>query len=812
MIYITNISFKNELRPAQDLKFLLACIGEKVQIVTDFLFEDVTYCNDSNLIRIEPPASEVDLIDSTGVISLEDKSGFTDYLLGDRIGIYTGAAFTFVTLTEKLDNGLVRTDYGGGPIDLNPGDYIFNATPLAGVRYAWNLLESGNNFNSKIDGEYQQAEYGLADCTDLTVKDMDFTGLPTYQIGSVKLQGLGGTVAGAGLSQQKFRITHDTVITPFFLSEQWNDINQLIPVRPEYFEAANCLNYISQLKLGKSLNNPNGLQLLDIPIDLSNTGWFNEKCNGGKSNYSITSLVLKKGTEVIDALEFDADIEVKFRLTNTVETPFVNNTTKFIVGFNYLPEEETAYQNNARNLTTNFLFDSKLNTVGSADANGDNFGTSMQIIKTVSAAFVSTSSIDVTLIVNVGADAEAILKEGDFSRYMIWCISEKAALSDELTNKANTLVQVSEFYTQLTTIDLIDSETLFIQHPFDDRSNGETSLELFLVDDVVADTNFSIDFTGKETDGILITKIKQQLVLTHASEADIILEDFALNTSQYPLIGIVQNINFSQDRSFKIPNGIRKTITIERNFDLDSGNVYNWRISYPFMFRWEYWIALALQNVPAAIFDHTKPLDGLNQFWHRYNTIAGWSLNLRTVFEIEQNGEAFEQEFLSPLTSLDFNGSPLWTNTSIKSYNSDDVELANAGLKYIQGYQDVKIVASFEKTTGDVPDESDVGIVIWIEPYEGAGIDVIRMISSFQDVSPDSWFKSVDTSNRVVIDKTGSVFTGTCLVNYSKLPQNNKYKIYARLYDITNSCTVTGIQDNDGFCIQDNDGIQIEMN
>ncbi len=811
MITVTGIRFNNEFRTSQNLSFLLGCIGEKITTEIDFTFEDVTYATIDNPIQLKPSPADVDLINTDGVIWDEGGTAFLDYRVGDTVGIWDGLAFAFYTILVKYNNGLIKTTHSE-PLTIynSSNEYVFNATPFAGVRYAFNLVPGGNSYNSLIDGEYQQAEIATADTYTLTNQDMSFTGIESYQIGSVKIKGLGGSGGPApNYSQQTFTITHETVITPFFLSDQYNDL--VLAIKPDYYEAQNCLNYIAKIDFGRDLNNPNGFQTLEVPIDLSNTGWFNEKFNGGKTNYSISSLVLKDGATVIDALEFDKDITVEITLLNTVNTPFSNNNTKFIFGFNYLPEDESKYQNNGRNLTENFLFDSKLNTVGSAAANGANFGTGMQIIKTVAASFISSSSIKVTAVIRVGADAKAILQEGDFSRYMMWVITENHALSSSLSDKVPLLAQVSEFNLNLTDIDLVDGTTKFITHPYTLAVDGESTLEMFPVDDVAANTAFSIDFTGKTTDGIKIVKIIPKLVLTHATEADIILESTEIDVSDYPLIiGLVQDINFAQDRVFKIPSEIRKTITIERVYSLDSGNIYNWVLNYPFMCRWEYWEQLLINNPPSGIFDNSEPLNGLNQFWHRLATVTGWTMKYIVNMQIEQNGILFEQDVTTnTLTTTDYEGNSNWGNETLKSYDGA-TELSNGGNLYLLGYKDTKIVASFEKVSGAVPSLSNVDIVIWIETYESGGISGIRRISSAYELDSQSWFKSIDTSNKVVVANTGSTFTGTCLIDYTKIPKNTKYTIYARLYDLTGGCSAIAIANEDGECILNEGGAAIE--
>lgn len=937
MIKVSSIKYNNELRPTQDLPFLMGCIGEKVNVKVAFYYEDVTFCSADNAIALNPSNATVNLASSDGVIVSENVGTFKDYYVGDNIGMYVGGVFLYYVVLEKFGNTTIRTSApAGATVNFVGGEYIFNCTPFNGIRYAYNLIESGNSYLSLVDGEYQELIRDGKACNDTSSSSMAFTGLKSYQIGSATIKGVGGSGAAGAVSgqfvQQRFEITHETVITPFFLVDQYADL--LARVKPSYFTANKCLNYISQIQLNRNLNNPNGIQTLQVPNTISNVGWWNEKLNGGQSNYSISSLVLKKGATIItNGLEFGTDITVEMLIDNTADAPFSSGNTKYIFGFNFVPESDALIKNNGYDQTRNFLFDSKLNTLGSGSANGANFGTPMQVIKSVTSTFVSTSQMKVTATINVGGQAKEILQQGSFSRYAIWLVTENHSLPAVNSDKVNLLASVSEFYVQKINPDLISSDGVkFIPHPGTTIADGinPEDVDLFPVDDVVAVFPFSINYaddpgvepiagvragavgflgdpgftpvtffvvdnindkvigvadyagtiaatvdllilsintntsygtipsgfpafsnasgwtcSAKTTSagyhsftlsapigaiyngysatgygysgatqvqifttnfiggidyaaavppkpsnkGSKIKSIQSKFVLRDdtAVEADIVLEDFTIQTLAYPVIGgKAQNIAFAQDRVYRIPQEIRKTILAERDFASDTTNVKYFNYWYPFMERWEYWRSQDIQSPPAGIFDNSQPLNGLNKFWYRFTNIATWHMWYDVVFTLEQNGVEFKQTFSSKIKdSNDFEGNPEWVGNSIKSYDIvTNTELDFAGEKFIKGYEDVKVVASFVKTSGYVPSADEFGIVIWIHVFEENGDNTIRRISSEHVLDSQSWFKSTDTSDLVTLNKTGNIYTGTCLLDYSKIPTSAKYTIYARLYEV----------------------------
>jgi hypothetical protein len=821
MIRITSVKFNNEFRPAQDLTYLLSCIDERVSVAVNFSYEDIAYRTEDNLITLKPDASEVDLADSTGVILSEDGNAFENTFIGDTIGVSQGGVSIYYTVTEKFNNGMIRTTYAGVNKEMDQDDFVFNSTPFNGLRYAYNLIDSGNSYNSLVDGEYQQLVTASMDCTNVVPAALNFTGIRSYQIGSATIVGTGGTGGTGGtlgtFITQSFKLVHNTVVTPLFLASEYADL--LLGIKPDRFKNSTCPNYIAKIQLGRNLTDPNNLQELEVASALSNIGWYGERFNGGATNYFLSSLVIKKGATIINALELGDDITVEATVDNVTDAPFSTGNTKYIFGFKFLPSDEDQYQNNGRDLEDNFVFDSKINTLGSGSVNGNNFGTGMQVIKNVTSTYISATQMKVTATIRVGTDARSIITEGDFNRYQMFLMTENHANTAVTSDKINLSLQVSEFELNLTNSDLIVSGGAnFIMHPYDDylgAINGN-SLNVYPVDDIVANLNFYIDFTDISDGSIKIKKVQSKFLLKDGNdvESDITLEDFSFSTEAYPIVGgRAQAIDFESDRIFKIPQEIRKTITCERDYSNDVGYVLFYQYMYPFMQRWEYWQALlGVTAPPSGIFDNTKPLNGLNHFWYRFTTVTDWHLWYDVIFTIEQNGIEFTQTFSKQLNdSNDYDSNPEWDNNSIKSYDIvTDTEIENAGIQYIKGSEDVKIVASFEKVSGGMPDISNVGIVIWIETFESGGEPDIRRISSFRVLDSQSWFKSVDTSDKVIVaNPSPGVYAGTCLLDYTKLPANSDYTLYARIYNNTNSLAKQ-FEDGDDFTFEDDEIYEFE--
>jgi len=802
-VRVTDIRISDEFRAGENEPFLLGVIGEKVRFELDIEVEECFFSSaeaEVDQIILNPNVTLTQTAFNDDIIYCEDVSSFVNMSLGDTISVSGSLASDGnYIISEVLDDNIIRVKTtGGGAVTFPNADEVLAptglidaaicvVTPFQGITYFYNMIENqaATTYTSLIDGETQRFSTNNADATDPSLTPMNYEGIKSYQVNASCFVKGRGIVDGI----QKFTIIHNTFITPLFLQAQYNDL--LSRTAPDYFLGGNCLRYVTTIDAGRSLTDPNTIQTIEFSELQGNTGWFNENFNGGINYYSIDSYSLERVSDstALTALELTEQVEATITIKNTTNSPFVNGDTFVVSNFCYLPNDEAYYQNNGNTFRENFFFDRVGNVLGSGFVNGDNFTSDQQMLLGAEATFVSASEIEVKITFDAATAAQAIISARDVGRYMMWITTEDYNLNKANSDKVALLVDVNDFFIQLTDINLVTSNSVFIQHPFEDVADGEATVSAFPVDDIVARSDFNIDFTNYLNDGIKINAITNQIVVANGVNPDIILEDTTISTSASPLLnGLVPIINVNQDRIFKIPAGeIRKVIDIQRNSSLDSGDTYHWYCNYPFMHRWEYWENQPIPSfLPVGIYDTNEPNNGLNEQWHRYTTVAGWSVYHRLKFTIEQNGEIFQQIFDNAYTSNDFNSNAEWGNESIISYDVvTGNPIVNGGTKLIQGYTDTKIVATFEKIAGDIPLIDEVEVVIWIETKEKGGISDIRRISSVYPTGANTWFKSTDTSNKVVKNKTGSVYTGECLIDSSKLPADNNYTVYARLYDLT---------------------------
>ena len=788
------LRFKEILYNTQTRGFvdnLYACIGEKIRIVVNLYSEIVTVASgDFEIIFVPTPAQARVTTDTAKLIMITDSDFVANLRVGDTIEVVdtTNPAHAIngsYTVAEILSGNIIRvgeTLVAGSLGNGGDNGHIVNTTLFKYLSCKFGITQGG--YNSTTTGQEQGAQItnSLYLSNGAVVNALlENTGGVEWQADRVSVYGLGD---GEG-TEQNIKIDHETIVTPLFLATELQDLQA--GIIPESWENKPKYNASYEFaKTSEQVGDTNKIELSPV----GKFGYFNQKFDGTRSEYSLSGLTFTRvsDSQVVDALEFDNAIEVVATITKRTGT--VNATqTKVVVGFNYLPQSEEYYKDNGRTLTENFVYDSQVCTIAGSINAGLEAGTAKQKLVEVECNTATSTTFTVRFIVDFGADVKPILRQDAEAWYNIWLIVEDISITMPLSDKSSVLLQTEKLFEQLTTIDLFDNDTVFIEHPYEYSYFGKETLEMFPVDDVIANSLITCDFTGKETDNIKIVSVDQFLVLTHATEADIILERNFINCENYPLVGAlpaIQDIDYVQSRPFQVTSDLRRNIAFGRDYANDAGAVKAWALSYPFMNRWEYWVKLeGVENIPTSLFAPSLDFKGINQNWNRLANVSGWSLAYRTKFTIEQNGVLFAQEFEDVLTSTDFNTNTDWANCTIKSFDSvSNIEITSSGNKYLDSTKATKLVCSFEKILGDLPTSTGYIIVIWLARYEAGTIADIYQLSSKYATDDSGILKSVGGNGLVSINKTGAVYTGTCLVDHAKLPANtSKMTAYARIYE-----------------------------
>lgn len=768
-IKVTSIQFDSTLDNGGYSDFLTGNVGDAVKIKINFYFENTNVATTDNSVVFNPVSTNS--IDTDDLIQCENTEFVTGLKIGDLLVISSmGAGYDGTyTVTEIIDSNTFRVDDTFVNATKTSGN-ILNTTNNKGLRYYYNFVENGIDFTSLTDpNEINLFTTNVLDYDDtVTVLNLNATGGKTAQIGTATIQAI-----GEDNGRILYEIIHDTIITPLFLANQIDDTQN--GIRPSYFKGGSTLNYIFQIDLCRNLLDTNNFESVQNSV-IGNIGWFNENFNGLESNYYLDGIIY---SNTINALDLNVNTEVIINLKCN-DASFTSDTLTRL-GFIYLPDNESDYQENNRLLIDNFCFDTKINLTNNTPSNGANYGNSKQVIKDSKASLIDSSTIWVTANIELGSTSKATISESDFQNYLLFVSVENEALTFDSKDRVSILCDVNSFAIELADIELVKNEgTYFIEHPNNTRSMGVNSLDIQPTDDVVCNSEFYIDFTDLENDNVFIKSVTPSLRLKKSGQNDVILESFKINTDNTQMIvdGLyqIQNINFNQGREFLIPQAeIRKNITFARNVNNDAGNKRYYSLNYPFMMRWEYWQQLMLATYSKDFFDNSQDFQGYNHNWTRLANVSGWSFIYQIDFVINRLGVDYSQTFTKSITSKDFDSNTDWLTTVVSS------GLENGALKLIKGYEQTEITATFEKISGTIPALEEVAVAFWIETYESGGISDIRRISSVHDNDANSWF----VENLITITSPSSgVYVAKANINNTKLPANNKYTIYARIYEL----------------------------
>jgi hypothetical protein len=594
----------------------------------------------------------------------------------------------------------------------------------------------------------------------------------TNNYGTISVKGNGNTPTA-----QKFTLTHETIITPFFLAGQESDLEN--GVSPGYLNAASSLKYVTSIDVGRNSNDPNFIETVDFSALDGNVGGYNENFNGNNNDYSVGSVVYKRlDTTVIDSIELTDDAQtVEIGVVSNNGT-FSDNNTEFSLNFCILPDDPDDYRNNNKTIVQNFYFDRGANTVGSAGVPGDNNGTDEQIFSNIEATFVDANNITITGTIDLTTLGITDLSSKGFN-YFIWVSVADYTKQTEESDRVSLIADIEPFFVDVSDDNLIAFDTKFLRHyESDTATEGTTNLIARTEDDVLGYTQFTIDRLGRETDTILLSSAEIELIAKKSDGSEFVLESFNQSFNGSLVVNDSQYIDNTIDRVFKMPNNEqRKQIKVNRRIDLDTTELRYYEIAYPFLFRWEYWIALA--NVNSDAFDTSEPNNGFNEQWHRYDTLTDWDIYYRTKINLTKNGTALTYQEDSLMETFTYEEGTDWINEDITGV--DATTLTSTGT-LLTGT--VKLTASKEYNGPSVPASADdVEWVMRIEIYENGGISDIRFFSSVYDWSENSWFSSVDASNKIIKNKSGNIFTAECLLDSSVLPESNQFKISARIYD-----------------------------
>ncbi len=836
----------------QPVTWALANVGDKIRIETTFSVVNEVISSTNNPFTVNNNDGYI----GNGWVT-DDLQRFVNFNIGDYIYYYNYITNTAMNggnfyIINKLSNGEIQLNTaanGSGTAPTAPADtsdyqtVISNQTVISGVRYWYNFIQNNaaDTFTSKVDGVSQQIIVARSKAgSDTSVTAMEALGSLTWQDGlagflTTKFDGSStpvATIAGisagliSGVYTTKYKIVHYTKVSPYLL------YNMTIPP----FVDSNCLKLITQIDAMPDYNNPNVIYSGVFDQTMGRVGWYGENFNNGKTNYSISNVAYTNAAAPINSIQLDnSETTLTFKINNTVDTPFSNNNTQFVIGFFKVPADPSEYQGNNTLMDINFLYDRAIQTVGAGAVNGDNYGGTYQVLKSISAVFNSSSQITITVKFDMSAAVIASFKASSSPQYKIIVATQNYTLATDLSDLVQLSVAQEPFVVVTADPTMIVPSNIFIRHPEDDPDDegvnvgaGDT-FDVYPGDECVACSNFYIESSGRLSNVIAIKSVKGQIIAVNGSKS-FSLDQFLTSLTGFPMVGYTQQFDVEIADAFHIPAGeIRKTYVVKRRNDLDTGTRKYFSFYYPFLFRWETWTAAL--GVDPSFFNASLPNNGFNEWWYQYAQTAGWSLNYLLTINATKDGVAQQYTLQQQIIPHNYGSNANFTTkdilpfdpatlTQLLSGSGGAIQLnvggsANViingqtyykdGVDYFYAYQKTLIVAIFTKSPAPV----GYTVCIDVELYGAGGIYGRRRYSSKWVADADTWFSSTDGSGKVLTVTYGTSIIAYCYLDPSTLnfpAKVTSMNFRARIYEPNIGILTT----DDGVGITTDDGLQIE--
>jgi hypothetical protein len=462
----------------------------------------------------------------------------------------------------------------------------------------------------------------------------------------------------------------------------------------------------------------------------------------------------------------------------------------------------------------NFLFDRAPTPLGSSNTAPDNLGTTIQIFKNATFTYISNSKVRADIQFELAQEVVDKISGLSAQEFRITVSTVNHTLSRIESDRVNLRVDVDQFFVDTTDPTMvIQSPHSFMEHPFSDvDTEAVSNLTARVEDDILAISKFTIDTNGRETDTILLTGATAEIIASNGT-SEFVLDSYNASLSNSQLVNGIPFLDITHDRGFKTPaDSNRANVKIFSDTALDAGGIFNYSLQFPFILRWEDWIP----NLAAAgvFFDVNELNNGLNQEWVRYTKTAGWDIYFRSTINATKNGTPQTYTTSTIIQTEDYTEGVFWDTEAIKTFVNATNDSLFDGSNYLLESDANSRVEGEATYTGAVPPLlAVVGAQLRINEYQNGDFKAQYYLSSFYDAHIDTPWLSVDTSNRVVTDGSGTpIFKFKGLMSGSFLDNNKTYKLSCRVWNLTTPSPVFGsakLQEDLSLKLQENNDYKI---
>jgi hypothetical protein len=747
-----------------------------------------------------------------------DIVGFESIKEGDQI-TFTDLAESYSfgrTVIEKIDSQLLLLNATLSPSQfIYPKDtLVYVSTPMQSAEYFFGLIENAEpvNYLSKVDGNEQVSRTDGLSSTTLTDTELTQSGHKSYQYGSIQIKGNGiGDGPPSPEVSQAFIITHKFVINPLSLAGQITDTKN--GVSPSYFKNSNSLKYALLAELSKDLTDPNRKKDVQEHTKLGNCGYLAENFNTGITNYSISNLVFTRlSGEVINDLELTTDkTTLSFDIDNTIDEPFSDGDTKFVLNHWFMPNAEEEYREPAqfstgvnaakdRTLKENFIFDRNVCTLGTTSTTPDNKNGTEQVFSDCLITYISNSKVRVESDIEMVTEVLSRITATSGRDYVLSIATKDHTLNRAESNKATIPIRIGTYFTDLTDPDMVTIANTFIDHPNSDVDTGVNTLTVRTEDDVVAVAKFVLnrnDITGFTRQGVEIgySHITAQIIARKDADTFFVLDSFdrSLPSNRNKTIapyGTVPVVGFdagiTEDRGFRTPaDDLRKNIVVKRRIDLDGGGFFHYECYFPFIFRWEDWAKL--DGVNDEFYDESLPNNGLNHDWARYAARTDWNIFFQFSITATKDGVALDPYVTeSQLFVEDYTEGTEWDTEIMKGYLvSSGLEITEGGQSGISLDESTRIEGEMTYVTTPLPTLADLVMVLMVNVFEKGDFKAQYRISSlYPNTTTDNvWIGLAGILTATKDDSLSPRFLVKAELRPDLLEEEQEFRFSERFYD-----------------------------
>lgn len=808
--FIDNIAYSDEFNSGTRTSINEFDINANLSDDITFLI-DVSYANKINANLLD--GGQISAFNSSSIVGyftsglqsfvFNDvlRSNFIDQLneLGQIVGSsFDTFGFTDISLNDSWTIKEIISNYQGFVIICN--EAFVNSEVSDVARFEVTEPITNCNFNYKLNGNNSSSfvpyinignsndvpnvtGVGL-DASDIVTEiDLSYTNVGAYKTGSFSVVGLGFSD-----NVQRFRLKHVIIAAPITLNfapkpEDYSQFQSSVFNKNAEFNRGTDVYAIN----GYFGNEPSGgiifpFELNKRPyIRLGGGSEAQQLPNGSNSRYSVKNVVITRVSDgEVSALPLiNEKYRVSFSVENTVDAPFVNSLSKAKIGVEFLPENIAAVKDDDDYVQT-FLYDRVVTLTSLPVASGVSTGRAACITRWAPEV-AAPSILNCQVEIEYNSDAKEYINESSNPYVSIF-----VKIQDHTTNYFTNDGVVLEVYKGAAQpnipVDPVNIEaTTFIPHTFDNIYDGfpSTYLDSIPVQDIVGATRFYIDWN--ERPNLRLQNISQKLVIKNSvtgfevevGNYDLPVTGYPLKDSRAPLV------DATIERGFKIPlNEIRNHVRLFN--DGTVGDVEYYQFIMPFFVKWEEYRQIILNNVPSDLLDATKPFNGINNFVHRYDTIANYDVFYRITFESVEGDNNFEQSFDYQLNTNDYEAHPNVISRSIKTYTNDGItELLVDGVNAVDLSQNTLIEARWEMDF--TPDLSAITVVFWAEELNNGSPTQIHRISSLNGLFDASWFESDVNDGKALLSLDGDTVVARAYFNKENVSVNN-IRCYATLY------------------------------